>query len=200
MPRDVVPEIIASDMRFNGAPMQIVQFITLDAEETLKFYRKYFEENASKGKYSESVIGERTLVGALMDQRLVNVELTARNRKAVHVLVSSIEPKLAQPAEKLAKDMPRMPGSQVIQHQDSRDGEKTNRFVIVQNQQSVDGNAMYLREHYIAAGWRRDGDETIKPAVHRQLWFSRGKQQLLVDVQRLDRGKTTVIYNEMSEK
>jgi hypothetical protein len=199
VPPDAAPEIIAQDMRFNGAPMQMLQFTAQDAEKTLTFYRKFFVEHAKEGKYTEKSSKQRKMIGAMMqDKRLVNVEMTPKNRQTVHVLVSSLDFFQMKVPEELARDIPRVPGSKVIQHQDSRDGAKTNSFVIMQNKQSVEGNAMYLREHYIRQGWQRDKDETIKPAAHRQLMFSKGDRQLLVDVQK-GRDMTTVIYNEIKE-
>jgi hypothetical protein len=200
VPPKASPEIIAQEMRFNGAPMRIVQFSTLDADETVKFYREHFTRHAKEGKYTEKTTGRRKTIGALMpDKRLVNVELTPESKATAHVLVSSLEVFQMRHPKELAKDIPRMPGSEVVQHQDSRDGAKTNRFVIMQNRQSVEGNAMYLREHYLKAGWRRDKDETIQSGKHRQLGFSRDKRQLLVDVQKTDQGMTTVIHNEVTE-
>jgi hypothetical protein len=200
VPPDAAPEIVADKMRFNGAPMQIVQFSTRNVNETLKFYRKHFVERAREGKYTEKTTSRRKMIGAMMrDKRLVNVEMTPENESTAHVLVSSLEIFEMRPPQELAKDIPRMPGSTVVQHQDSRDGAKANRFVIVRNRQSVEGNAMYLREHYIRTGWRRDRDETIEVARHRQLGFSKDRRQLQVDVQQADQGMTMVIYNEMTE-
>jgi hypothetical protein len=140
------------------------------------------------------------MIGAMMpDERLINVEMTPEDKSAAQVLVSSLAVLQMEIPEKLARDIPRMPGSEVLQHQDSRDGNKSNRFVILRNKQSVEGNAMYLREHYLAQGWRREKDETIRPAAHRQLGFSRENRQLMVDIQRTDRDTTTVIHNEMKE-
>ncbi|MCL2590955.1 MAG: hypothetical protein FWD67_08800 [Betaproteobacteria bacterium] len=200
VPPNTAPQIVSNDMRFNGAPMQIIQFTTLDPDKTLEFYRKYFENNAQKGKYAENTTSRRKMIGAMMpDKRLINVEMTAENEKAIKVFVSSLDVFKMEIPEKLARDIPRMPGTEVIQHQDSRDGTRKDRFVIMQNKQSVEGNAMYLREHYIGTGWRRDKDETIKTGEHRQLMFSKENRQLLVDMQRKSEGVTLVIYNEMAE-
>jgi hypothetical protein len=200
VPPDAAPEIIAADMRFNGAPMQIIQFITLDPDVTLEFYRKYFGNHAREGKYTEQATQRRKMVGAMMpDKRLINVEMTPKDRAAVKVLVSSLDIFKMELPEKLARDIPRMPGSEVVQHQDSRDGTRSNRFAIMRNEHSVEGNAMYLREHYIGAGWRRDKDETVKTGEHRQLGFSRENRHVLVDVQKKGRDPTTVIYSEVKE-
>lgn len=200
VPPGAAPKIIADDMRFNGAPMHIIKFNSAKPDETARFYRKYFENNAQEGKYTEEATKQRRMIGGMMpDKRLVNVELIPQGKKPVLVLVSSLDVFRMEIPEKLARDIPRMPGSQVMQHQDSRDGAKTNRFVIMENKQSVEGNAMYLREHYIGAGWRRDKDETIKTGEHRQLSFSKENRQVMVDVQRQDHEKTMVIYNEMKE-
>ncbi|MDR2001309.1 MAG: hypothetical protein LBP94_07250 [Zoogloeaceae bacterium] len=200
MPRNTAPEIIAADMRYNGAPMQIIRFTTLDPDETLKFYRKHFKDNAMQGKFAESSAPQRKMIGAMMpDKRLINVEMTPEDGKAVSVLVSSLDVFKMEVPEKLARDIPRMPGSAVIQHQDSHDGLKANRLVTVENKQSVEDNAMYLREHYIAAGWHRDKDDTIKTGTHRQLGFTRENRLLIVDVHKKDKEKTTVIYNEITQ-
>ncbi|MDR2452008.1 MAG: hypothetical protein LBE85_09660 [Candidatus Accumulibacter sp.] len=199
VPPEAAAEIVANDMRYNGAPMRIVQFSTLDADETLKFYREHFVRYAKEGKYAEKSSNRRKMIGAMMqDKRIVNVEMTRKNKAAVHVLVSSLDIFQMEIPEKLAGDIPRMPGSKVVQHLDSRDGAKSNRFVIIQNNQSVESNAMYLREHYLKAGWRRDRDETIQLARHRQLGFSKDNRQLLVDVQKTGQ-ECTVIHNEMTE-
>lgn len=201
VPPEAAPEIIAQDMRFNGAPMRIVQFSTLDADETVKFYREHFTRHAKEGKYTEKTTGRRKMIGALMpDKRLINVELTPESKAAVHVLVSSLEVFRMEIPEKLAKDIPRMPGTKVLQHQDSRDGDKSNRFVIMENRQTVEGNAMYLREHFTGRGWQRDKDQTIRSGQHRQLSFSKEKRQTLVDIQKKPDQTTVVLYNEMSEQ
>jgi hypothetical protein len=200
VPPGAAPEIIAGDLRYNGAPMQMLQFTTSDTDETLKFYRKFFVEHAKEGKYAEKTTKRRKTIGAMMqDKRLINIELTPEGKGAIHVLVSSLDIFKMEIPEKLARDVPRMPGSKVVQHQDSRDGAKSNRFVIMENRQSVEGNALYLREHYLKTGWRRDKDETLQPAAHRQLGFAKENRQLQVDIQRKGRDMTTIIYNEMTE-
>jgi hypothetical protein len=200
IPPKVSPEIIAADMRYNGAPMQIVQFTTQDAGKTLDFYRKYFVEHAKEGKYAENGLPSQKMIGAMMqDKRLINVEMRIDEKKAAQVLISSLDIFKMQDPEKLARDFPRMPGSRVIQHQDSRDGKKSNRFVVMENGQSVEGNAMYLREHYLQKGWRRDRDDTVTPGRHRLLGFSKENRQLLIDVQKKDQEIAMIIYNEMTE-
>jgi hypothetical protein len=200
LPPNAAPEIIADDMRFNGAPMQIVEFITWDPDETMRFYRKYFENNAKERKYTEKTTNRRKTIGAMMpDKRLINVEMMPESKTEIKVLVSSLDIFKMEIPEKLARDIPRMPGSEVIQHQDSRDGTRSNRFVIMQNKHSVEGNAMYLREHFIGAGWQRDKDETIKTGMHRQLGFSKENRHVLVDLQKRGRNVTMVIYSEMKE-
>ncbi|MDR2880532.1 MAG: hypothetical protein LBV29_01335 [Azoarcus sp.] len=187
-------------MRYNGAPMQILRFSTQDADKAAEYYRKFFVKHAKEGKYAENDTSQRKMIGAMMqDKRLVNVEMTPTGRSSADVLVSSLDIFNMKIPEELARDIPRIPGSEVIQHQDSRDGEKSNRLVIMQNKQSVEGNAMYLREHYIQRGWQRDKDETVKTGEHRQLMFSRENRRLMVDMQRTGKNLTTVIYNEMTE-
>jgi hypothetical protein len=200
IPPKEAPEIVAADMRYNGAPMQIVQFTTQDPEKTLAFYRKYFVEHAREGKYAENGPPSQKMIGAMMeDKRLINVEMRIDKKEAAQVLVSSLDLFKMQDPEALARDFPRMPGSRVIQHQDSRDGKKSNRFVVMENRQSVEGNAMYLREHYLQKGWRRDRDDTLKPGQHRLLGFSKENRQVLVNVQKKDQDIAMIIYNEMTE-
>jgi hypothetical protein len=199
VPPNVVPEIIAEDLRFNGSPMQIVQFISLDTDGVARFYRRFFSEKARGGKYTENMIGKTRHIGAMMDNILVNIELMPEGKKTTRVLVSSLDPDKMQHPEKLAKDIPRMPGSMVTQHQESRDGAKKNRMVFMTNRHSVEGNAMYLREHYQRLGWSRLKDHTVKTAAQRQLMFGKEKKQVLVDVQRMDIQTTMVIYSEMEE-
>jgi hypothetical protein len=200
VPPDVSPEIIADDMRYNGAPMQILQFITFEPEEVLKYYRRYFEENAREGKYAEQGTNRRKTIGAMMeDKRTVNVEITTKGKQATHVYVSSMNIFEMKPPEELAKAFPRMPGTKVLQHQDSRDGNKENQFVVMENNQSVEGNAMYLREHFIGRNWQRDRDMTVETGTHRQLMFSKGNRQMQVDVQQRGPDTTFVIFNVMIE-
>lgn len=199
VPPDVVPEIIAEDLRFNGSPMQIVQFISLDADNVARFYRRFFSEKARDGKYTEQKIGKTKHIGAMMGETLVNVEFMPEGKKMTRVLVSSLDPGKMQYPEKLAKDIPRMPGSTVTQHQESRDGVKKNRMVFITNRHSVEGNAMYLREQYQRLGWSRLKDHTAKTSEHRQLMFGKENRQVLVDVQKMDMNTTMVIYNEMEE-
>lgn len=199
VPQNVTPEIIAEDFRFNGSPMQIVQFIALDADEVARFYRRFFSGKAREGKYTEQKLGNTKQIGAIMGKTLVNVEFMPEGKKTTRILVSSLDPEKMQPPEKLAKDIPRMPGSTVTQHQESRDGQKKNRMVFMTNRHSVEGNAMYLREQYQRLGWSRLRDYTIKTTKQRQLMFGKGKKQLLIDVQRMDLNTTMMIYSEMEE-
>ena len=198
IPQNVVPEIIAEDLRFNGSPMRIVQFQTLDAEGVARFYRRFFKEKAQEGRFTESELEGIRVIGAMMGKELINVELKPKG-KIIRVLVSSLQPERLELPEKLAKDMPKMQGTQVFQHQESRDGPKKNRMVFMTNQYSVESNTIYLREHYLRLGWTRISDHTVKTTVQRQLIFGKDNRRLHVDLQRTNPKITTIILNEMWE-
>jgi hypothetical protein len=196
-PPGVRPEIVAEDMRFNGAPMQIVQFVSDDAAKTADFYRRYFDRRADDGLYVENVVAERRTMGATLGVRHISVEFIPMGEKTALIYVSSLEHQRLQPPEKLARDLPHAPEGEILQVMDSRDGPKRNRYVVANNRRSVENNAMYLRERFLAGGWRRDHDETITPGLRRQLLFSKAARRLRVDIKRIDRDTCMVIYNEI---
>jgi len=199
LPKDIAPEIIADDMRFNGAPMQIVQFFAPDAEDVLAFYRGHFKEVAVENVFTEYDVDGVKMIGALMhDKNMINVELRNNGNKRVKALVSSLKVDELRDPEELAIGIPRLSKTEVMQYQDSRDGPKSNRLAIMKNTYSVENNAMFLREHLIETGWTRDRDVTVKSGAHRQLYFSKDNKKLQIDLQKTDILTTTVIYNEVT--
>lgn len=199
LPSNVSPEIIAEEMLFNGSPMEIIQFKVLDTKPVEAFYRRYFSEYADKRKFSENSLHGHKYIGAMIRKKLVNVEFMPAEGKLTTVLVSSIEPEKAKKPEELAKDIPRLGSTEILQHMSSRDGPKENRIVIMSNPHSVEANAGYLREHYQKKGWSRVRDNTIKTTVARQLMFAKKDRTLVIDIQRLDRDSTKIVFNEIKE-
>jgi len=206
IPPNITPEIIAGDFRFNGSPMRIAQFRTFSPSEggrVVEFYRRLFREKAKKGGYSDQMVGigqNNATFGALIGKELINVELKREGKRTTLFLISSLQPDRLEKPEKLAKDMPKMQGTQVYQHQESRDGPKRNRMVFMFNPHSVESNAIYLREHYLRLGWTRLSDHTVKTTVRRQLMFGKGNRRLYVDMQRNPgENATLLIFNEMWE-
>jgi hypothetical protein len=195
LPRDARTEIIGDDMRFNGASMQIVRFDTADAQATEGFYRDFFVRHGRAGK---SVVNERNgarVLSGIQDGRLITAEF-AGAAGATSVLVSSMVLAEMRNPEELAPQAPRMPGTAVLQVIESRDGPVRNTVTSMRNNQTVEGNATYLRAQMLRAGWSRQRDHTEQTQVARQLLFTRDGKESLVDIRRMDNGETYIVMNE----
>ncbi|RYZ12799.1 MAG: hypothetical protein EOO24_02115 [Comamonadaceae bacterium] len=196
LPRDVRVEIIGDDMRFNGAPMQIVRFDTEDEARTEAFYRDFFARHGQGNKSSMTGQGDGRLLAGMYQGRLITAEFQAQDGRAGSVLLSSIELGQLMPPAQLATQWPRLPGTEVLQVIESRDGAIRNSVTSMRNSQSVEGNAAYLRAEMLRLGWTRQRDETERTQVARQLMFSKEGRDSLIDIRRLPSGETYLIVNE----
>lgn len=185
---------LAANMRMNGAPMQIREVdAPLDAEATTEFYREWFRQNADRnGLFAENPTPVGALLGAEVDGKYVTVEILPAAPKRTVARVSAMDMKQAKRPNTLAKDVPRMMGSEVLQVQESDDGLKTNRTIILQNNHSPESNTLFYREQLIAHGWQKLRDEAIRPGVQRTLMMRKGAVDAQFHVTR-DGDRTTVV-------
>lgn len=183
-------EIIAPHMRFNGSPMQISRIDTADLPSVEKFYREYFAAKGEDGVVSDVTHEGRRLLSAIVDKRLITVEILPE-RSGHSVLVSSLVPLRLQAPEKLAKDMPRLPGTVVLQVLESIEPVGGNTTTSMRNDYSVETNAYYLRAQLLLRGWRRMRDDTVDTGKQRQIVFGKSGRQMLLDIQRV--GDATMI-------
>lgn len=189
-------EIIAPYMRFNGSPMQISRLETRanDLPSVEKFYREYFASKGEDGVMSDVTYEGRRLLSAMVDKRLITVEILPE-RSGYSVLVSSLVPLRLQAPEALAKDMPRLPGTVVLQVLESVEAVGNHITTSMRNSYSVESNAYYLRAQMLLRGWRRVRDDTIDTGKQRQIVFGKAGRQMLVDIQRID-DATLIVAND----
>lgn len=187
-------EIIAPYMRFNGSPMQISRLVTTDLPSVEKFYREYFARRGEGGAMSDVTFEGRRLLSGMVDKRLINVEiLPEQNRYSV--LVSSLVPLSLKAPEKLAKDMPKLPGTEVLQVLESVESVGGNVTTSMRNSYSVASNAYYLRAQMLLRGWQRVRDDTIQAGTQRQIVFGKTGRRMLVDIHRID-DATLIVAND----
>ncbi|AMM24618.1 hypothetical protein [Variovorax sp. PAMC 28711] len=194
MPIGAKVEIIAPYMRFNDSPMQISRIETDDLAAVEKFYRDYFAAKGEDGVVSDVTHEGRRLLSAIVDKRLITVEMLPE-RSGHSVLVSSLMPMRLQAPEKLAKDMPRLPGTVVLQVLESVEAVGSNVTTSMRNSYSVETNAYYLRAQMLLRGWRRVRDDTIDAGKQRQIVFGKAGRQMLMDIQRID-DATLIVAND----
>lgn len=194
VPAGAKVEIIAPHMRFNGSPMQISRLETQDLPSVEKFYREFFAAKGEDGVSSDVTFEGRRLLSAMVDKRLITVEILPE-RGGHSVLVSSLVPLRLQAPEKLAKDMPRLPGTVVLQVMESIEPVGGNVTTSMRNSYSVETNAYYLRAQMLMRGWRRVRDDTIDTGKQRQIVFGKTGRQMLVDIQRVD-DATLIVAND----
>lgn len=74
------------------------------------------------------------------------------------------------------------PGSTLVSDGRSWDEGKSNRTVIFINRNSVETNALHLREELLLMGWTRIDDQTVRPGMSSTLSFQRPGKELIVTV------------------
>ncbi len=175
---------IANYVEQNTTPMQIKGFdSTLKIADATKFYDTWFKD---KQLYTRKTVGDGELFGAKLGLYQVTVKLKTTqagssgtlSSSAIHEDVGSLKERLAS----IGKGFPAPTGSTCLSDVVSYDPGTKNRVIIFTNQQSVETNALYIREQMIKLGWTLNQDQTINGGTSSMLTLRKGSSEMMVTI------------------
>jgi len=193
-PPDSVVSSVSGGTKVFGMTMKIRRFETRRSkEEVINFYVEQWEDDSAVITLMEPW----EMIGKAEGKQYLNVQVQAGlsgswGFLSISNLPQQIEKDQLQVPGK--KPFPKMSGSTVVSDQEHNDSTKTARTIALTNSFSVDSNSRFYRKHYQGQGWQLVADTAGTKIKGSAMTFSKGKQLLLLTINRID-STTSVVAN-----
>ena len=196
-------EWVGQNIEVNGIKQSIRAFHTNQSiEDVVKFYRKEWKRPIEKGKpgFMESIdaypwyIISRIEDGYLMTVQ-VQVMETDESSSWGYLSMSRL-PNTSAEEPQIAKTIPKIPGSIVMQELKSDDPGKKANTVIISNTHSVRNNADFYRGHYLNKGWTMETDKRLGNEEAHSLVFKTRRNRVTIMLLE-DKEYTRVVVNSV---
>ena len=192
---------LAEELSWNGIPMQVRRFTTRKGvDEVLGWYRRQWEDRRGAEPVPRWV--ETPLdPWRLLTHREGNVVQTVQIRPAAEGAEGwlgeiNLEDLRKVRADRLARDFPRMRGSELLNDVRSEDIGQKGAVIALRNGFSVAANADFYRDHYLGRGWHADADTRVGNG--HLLVFRSGPREVSITIARGSDGRTQVVANPVS--
>lgn len=175
---------IAKYIEQNTIPMQIKGFDTaLKPANVYKFYDNWFKD---KYLYTRKTVNDGELFGAKLGLYQVTVKVkTEQNGASGTLTASALHEDISTLKERVAsicKGFPAPTGSTCLSDVVSYDPGTKNRVIVFINQQSVETNALYVREQMIKLGWTLNQDQTINGGTSSMLTLRKATSEMMIAI------------------
>jgi hypothetical protein len=151
-PKKAKLQVVADQMDFNGIPMS-VRRIESEAppEDILAFYRKLWAATEKIRGPEEYPLGPWQVIASLRDNCFYTVQVKPFGKNGTEGFLGLTAP----PSGKTVKEeLPKLPGSTVLNDISHNDAGKTARTVVLTNGFSPAANADFYRRNLGDQGWR----------------------------------------------
>ncbi|HQR04063.1 MAG: hypothetical protein JSR19_12705 [Proteobacteria bacterium] len=146
-------ESVAQQMDFNGVPMMIRHFVIESAPaEVLVFYRNAWAASQGQRGPVEYPLGPWQVIATLRNPCFYTVQVKPYGRNGAEGFLGLSAPPPERPQVK--EEVPRLPGSEVVNDMGHNDAGKTARTVLIQNGFSPRTNADFYRQNLEGQGWK----------------------------------------------
>lgn len=185
---------IAEYIERNTIPMQIKGFdTTLTLQNVNQFYASWFKD---KQQYTRKILSDGELFGAKLGIYQVTVKTKNTQSGAsgtlssavIHEDVASLKDRVAS----IGKGFPAPTGSICTSDVVSYDPGTKNRVIVFTNQQSVETNALYIREQMLKLGWTLQQDQTIKGGISSFLTLRKASSEMMITINKSSQATSIV--------
>ncbi len=196
-------EWVGQNIDVNGIKSAIRAFHTKKSiESVVQFYRKEWKRPVGKDMpgYMESIdAAPWYVISRIEDGYLMAVQVRVKDNDksgSWGYLSMSPLPKASKKEPKLAKSVPRIPGTYILNEMKSEDPGKDASTVLLSNQQSVRSNADYYRSHYQGQGWTTETDQSLGYDEGHSLVFKNRRNRVTIMLLK-DQFYTRIVVNSV---
>ncbi|MBF0265293.1 MAG: hypothetical protein HQL46_08470 [Gammaproteobacteria bacterium] len=197
-PKGAQVQWVSDETNLNGIKLKGRRFTsTQSVEEIINFYRDLWEQ-----KIAQTEFGEWILLSHKNEELLYTVQVKKGNDGGSTGLlgVSDIaESMKIENRKELAKNFPKLHGSQVINDMKMNDPGKDGKLIYLTNKLSVSSNVNYYKNHYKNNDWTVTVDKSLGFSAPHTLVFAKGKDRINMIIARKD-GQTNVVANIVNKK
>lgn len=192
---------LAESLSWNGIPMQVRRFTTRKGvDEVLGWYRSQWEDRRGGEpvpRWVETPLDPWRLLTHREGDRIQTVQIRAAGNGAEGWLGEiALEDLRRVRADRLARDFPRMRGSELLNDVRSEDIGQKGAVIALRNGFSVAANADFYRDYYLGRGWHADADTRVGNG--HLLVFRSGAREVSITIARGGDGRTQVVANPVS--
>ena len=196
-------EWVGKNVDVNGIKSAIRAFHTKRSiESVVHFYRKIWKRPVGKDLpgYMESIdAAPWYVISRIEDDYLLSVQVRVKDNDqsgSWGYLSMSPLPKSSKKEPKLAKAVPRIPGTYILNEMKSKDPGKDASTVLLSNQHSVRNNADYYRSHYQSKGWTTETDQGLGYDEGHSLVFKNRRNRVTIMLLK-DQFYTRIVVNSV---
>ena len=196
-------EWVGKDIAVNGIKSAIRAFHTKKSiESVVKFYRKEWNRPPEKDLpgYMESIdAAPWYVISRIEDGYLLTVQVRVKENDqsgSWGYLSTSPLPKNSNKEPQIARGVPKIPGTYVMNEMISDDPGKEASTVLLSNQQSVRSNADFYRSHYQSKGWTTETDRSLGYDEGHSLVFKNRRNRVTIMLLK-DQFYTRVVVNSV---
>ena len=196
-------EWVGKNISVNGINSEIRAFHTKKSiESVVQFYRKEWSRPPEKDLpgYLESIeAAPWYIISRVEDGYLLTVQVQVKQNDqsgSWGYLSLSKPPNKNRKEPKLAKAVPKIPGSHIMQELLSDDPGKEASTVLISNQHSIRSNADFYRSHYQSKGWTTETDRSLGYDSAHSLVFKNRRNRVTIMLLK-DKFYTRVVVNSV---
>ncbi len=191
---------ISDSMTILGRQMAVRGFVTEDSvDDVVQFYQDLWKDPPVPGApgvaYEPDAIAPWHLLTRVEDAYVMTVQVQpAKGSGSFGYLALG---RLPEPGEPPATPPvpPSMGDTTVESNVLSEDPGKSASTAMLSNANSIDSNVTFYRNHY--AAWRKDIDQAMGHGKLHALSFTRGREQVIITIQSMDRGGSQIVVNSI---
>jgi len=190
---------IAEKMIIHGIPSQVEYFeAERDMDEVLEFYRRRWQGNyAGHAGYREAHVEPWHVISRLEERHLLTVQVRRQSALNADGYLAIADLDEIGTEKSAAKDIPKMTGTKVLNHNTSFDPGKKGEVMMLANKFSVSVNGEFYRDYYSERGWGVLQDQKLTDA--RAMAFRRFGSEVHLVVKKSDMGSVVVINRVTSD-
>ncbi len=194
-PKGATVEWVTSSAQVNNLNIKARKFQSQQGmEAVLQFYRNLWE-----GNFAEIDYGPWRLISAKNDDLMYTVQVqvaTGGNGSFGILGVSDIPKQILSDdfLKELAKNFPKMQGSQIESDMKMDDPGKNGQVILLTNKFSIASNISYYKNYYQNRDWQTRVDQSSGFSAPHTLVFAKDRQLVNLVISRSG-GKTNVVAN-----
>jgi len=187
---------VADNIIQNGLPLEVQSFhSTLSPEAILSFYQSEWAQSSQPDQpgYIENNVSDWRVISRLEGNKNTVIQVKESVNGGAEGFISVSEPFATKKPNKIAKNFPKMGGSDLISVTESVDSGKGATTIIFQNTFSVASNLEYYKSSMASKGWSLN--HSVDQGATAIMLFARKGAKCEIAISKVGSGRTTIFAN-----